>query len=131
MNYQPDDWFVKELREWCAENPLGPLLPDGEKFDTGFNKGQKCDWVGEQNRTREQTPELRAKLAEGTKKQGRTIYCPDLKKEWMCAKDAEKELGIGHKMIYRVCEGHRNKTGGLRFEFRGEKRHDAINRRNK
>ena len=87
--------------------------------------------VREQNRNREHTPELRKKLAEGTKKQGRTIYCPDLDKEWLCAKDAAEELGMNHKMIYRVAMGERNKTGGLRFEFRGTKRHNAPNRRSK
>ena len=123
MNDSFFDSFFVMLREDLKK----PLLPNGEKFDTGFNKGQKCDWVGEQNKNREQTPELRAKLAEGTKNQGRRIYCPDLAKEWKCAKDAGEELGIGHKMIYRVCEGHRKTTRGLRFEFRGEKRHTAPN----
>ena len=76
--------------------------------------------VREQNRNREQTPELRAKVSAANKQRGAKIYCSDLNKTWLCAKDAGEELGLNPKMIYRVACGERNTHKGLHFERVGE-----------
>ncbi len=95
-----------------------PLLPNGEKFNTGWNKGQKLDGVSKANAERVWTEEGKAKISQQNKKRGAKIYCPDLNKTWECAKDAAEELGLDHKQLYEVARGYRGRKTykGLRFE---------------
>jgi len=76
--------------------------------------------VREQNKNRVWTEEGRDKISQSNKTRGAKIYCPDLNKTWLCAKDAAEELGMNHKMIYRVACGERNTHRGLRFERVGK-----------
>ena len=110
--------MLRDLNEWCIANPPGPLLPNGEKFNTGWNKGQKLDWVSKANKERVWTEEMRARVATGNKTRGAKIYCPDLNKTWDCAKDAAEELGLNWKQLYEVARGARGRKTykGLRFE---------------
>ena len=71
--------------------------------------------VREQNRNREQTPELRRRVSEGNKRHGAKIHCIELNKTWLCAKDAGEELGMSSKVIYEVARGAKKSYRGLHF----------------
>ena len=119
MDELAQDWYA-----YFNERKDEPLLPNGEKFNTGWNKGQKLDWVSKANAERVWTEEMRNNLSQATKKQGAKIYCIELNKTWDCAKDAAEELELNAKHLYEVARGARGRKTykGLNFERVGEVR---------
>ena len=109
------DWLEQSLSEFGRTYELPSELVS-EKCDTGYNKGQKCDWVGEANKKRVWSEATREKHRRSQAKRGAKIYCSDLNKTWDCAKDAGEELGMNPKLIYRVACGERKTHKGLHFE---------------
>jgi hypothetical protein len=114
------DDLVVEFNLWLESNPLMPTDDDGNLDYGFFNRGQKCDWVGEANKTRVWKQESKDKISQANKARGAKIYCSDLNKTWDCAKDAARDLGMNHKMIYRVAMGDRKTHKGLHFERVGQ-----------
>lgn len=113
--------FIQDLQQYVRENKDRILSeePDGY-MDTGFNRGMKCPAVGEANKNRVWSEEGKRTISEKNKARGAKIYCEDLKKTWLCAKDAGEELGLNPKMIYRVACGERKTHKGLHFERVGK-----------
>ena len=101
--------------DWLAFNGLAGIIGHEECV-----KQAQSLAVSKANATRVWSDEMRANLSKGNKTRGAKIYCSDLNKTWDCAKDAAEELGMNHKMIYRVACGERKTHKGLHFTRVGD-----------
>ena len=101
--------------DWLAYHGLAGIIDNAEAVSLAQSHA-----VAKANRERVWSDESRAKISKRNAERGAKIYCLDLDKTWDCAKDAGEELGMNHKMIYRVACGERKTHKGLRFQRVGD-----------
>ena len=105
------------------EREYGYNLTKGGEGTLGFSlSGDKAYWFGKtlseshKNKVREHHADFNG----GKHPRARAVYCVELKKTFVCIRDAQRELNILVNDIADCCKGVRNTAGGFHWVYADE-----------